>query len=157
MKLKKHLAALKKQTGIKPGAPRSTSTSSGPWPFRRWAILGFCLLLAFGGTWAFSVFVLWNRVPSELVGKWVVMEGPDEGGTVDFNPSGAMVAIVNKGGFEAKIEARIRVDGKKIHVTTWHRETGEEGTRIQTIKVQEADRLVLEDERGTSIKLKRAR
>jgi uncharacterized protein (TIGR03066 family) len=112
--------------------------------------------VAFAGTWAVLERVVWARVPSELVGKWVVTDGPDEGGTVDFYRNGTMVAKVNNGGFEGIIEAKICVEGKKIHVTTRHRQTGEEGTRVQTIKVLDATRLVLEDERGMSVNLERA-
>lgn len=157
MKLNKQLAALKKQTGIKAGAPKPSSTSSTPLPIRRWAILGLLLLVAGAGTWAVFEFFIWSTVPPELVGKWVVTEGPDEGGTIDFYRNGTMVAVVNLGGKKGIVDARVRVEGKKIYATVRHQQTGEEGTRIQTIKVLQADRLVLEDEKGNSINLERAR
>jgi hypothetical protein len=147
----------KNQSANNPDAPNAATVPQGRWPLPRWIVLGLCLLLAAGGTWAFFEFVIWNKVPSELVGKWVVMEGPDEGGTIDFYRKGTMVAKVNQGGFEGIIYAAIRVEDKKIHVTTRHQKTGEEGTRVQTIRTLEANRLVLEDERGTSIMLQRAK
>jgi uncharacterized protein (TIGR03066 family) len=119
-------------------------------------ILVLCALLLGGGTWAFFEYVVWATTPAELVGKWVVTDGPDEGGTVDFYRNGTMVAKVNNRGMEGIIEARIRVEDKKIHVTTRHQQTGAEGTRVQTIKVLDGSHLVLEDERGVSIRLERA-
>ena len=127
----------------------------------RWALLGLALVLATGGFWALMEFVVWNKVlwgemPGELVGKWVVTEGPDEGGTIDFYRDGTMRAVVNLQGKTGIVNARIRVEDKKIHATVTNQLTGEEGTRVQTIKVLSNERLVLEDERGNSIKLKRA-
>ncbi len=113
-------------------------------------------LLVFGGVWAFCEFVLWNKIPAELVGKWVVLRGPDEGGTIDFYRGGSMVAKVNQGGYEGTIGATIRVEENRIHVTTKNQKTGEVGTRVQTIKSLDRSRLVLQDERGVSIELERA-
>jgi uncharacterized protein (TIGR03066 family) len=124
---------------------------------RKWLLLVLVGALVGIGTWALFEFVLWSRVPPELVGKWVVMEGPDEGGTVDFYRGGSMVAKVNHGGMQGIIEATVRVEGNKIYVTTRHRETGERGTRVQTIKSLDQNHLVLEDERGMSVRLERDR
>ena len=147
----------KKQKNKLARAPR---ISPGPVPaigsWRRRLALVLVLLVVGGGTWAVFEFVVWNNVPSELVGKWVVTRGPDEGGTIDFYRNGAMVAKVNQDGFVGIINAKIRVADKKIHVTTTHQNTGEQGTRVQTIKSLEGNFLVLEDERGVSISLDRA-
>ncbi len=160
MKLNKQLAALKKQTGIKAGAPRPTSPSSTPFPFRRWAILVFCLLLAFGGTWAFCVFVLWNRVPSELVGKWAVTEAPFEykEATFQFFRSGYMEGRVDVGGDNIHIiKSTIRVQGKNIIVTSKHPKTGEEDVQVQIIRKLTDNELEVEDAKGKSMKMKRAK
>jgi uncharacterized protein (TIGR03066 family) len=122
----------------------------------RWVFLALCLLLTFGGTWAVFELVVWNKVPPELVGKWVVTEGPDEGGTIDFYRGGTMIAKVNLDGKLGVIDAKVQVEGKKIIATLTNKFTGEQGTRIQTIKVLDSKRLVLEDERGMQIKLERA-
>src|SRR5262245_55932537 len=71
----------------------------------RGALLLLLALGAAGATWAVFEFVVWAKVPSELVGKWVVMEGPDEGGTIDFYRNGTMVAKVNLAGRLGIIEA----------------------------------------------------
>jgi uncharacterized protein (TIGR03066 family) len=114
-------------------------------------------VLAGVGTWALFEFVLSSRVPSELVGKWVVKGGPDDGGTIDFRRNGTMVAQVNNGGMLGVIEARVRVAGKKLFVRTTNQETGEEGMRVQTIKTLDEHNLVLEDELGMSVRLEKAR
>jgi uncharacterized protein (TIGR03066 family) len=138
------------------GRPQARPASARTASRRKWVLLALVVVLAFAGTWALLELVVWARVPSDLVGKWVVTDGPDVGGTVDFYRNGTMVAKVNNGGYEGIIEARIRVEGNTIHVTTRHRQTGEEGTRVQTIKALDANRLVLEDERGMSVSLERA-
>jgi uncharacterized protein (TIGR03066 family) len=124
---------------------------------KRWTVLGLCLVLAGGGTWALFEFVIWNEIPSELAGKWVVLEGPDEGATVDFYRKGSMVATQNHEGIVHIIDAKVRLEGKMLHVTTRHQTTGAEATRVQTITTLEANRLVMEDGRGNSIKLERAK
>jgi len=126
-------------------------------PQEQACIATFLLLLY----WALMELVVWNKVlwgelPGELMGKWVVTEGPDEGGTIDFYRSGAMRAVVNLQGKTGIVDATIRVEDKKIHATLTNQDTGEKGTRVQTIRVLTRDRLVLEDERGNSIKLRRA-
>ncbi len=127
---------------------------SGSW--KRRFFLALVMLLAAGSVWALFEFVVWNTLPAELVGKWVVTEGPDEGGTIDFYRNGTMVAKVNLAGKLGIIEAKIRLEEKKIIATLKNQYTGEEGTRIQTIKVLDDKRLVLEDERGNLIKMERA-
>jgi hypothetical protein len=145
----------KKQQGIRAGAP-PPSVAAPPRSRRGRMLLVVSALGLCAATWAFFEFVVWNKLPSALVGKWVVMEGPDEGGTVDFYRNGTMVAVVNNRGLKGIMKARIRVEGKNIHVTTTHQLTGAEGTRVQTIRVLDAQYLVLEDERGVSVKLERA-
>jgi hypothetical protein len=130
--------------------PRAPATT-----WKRRLVLGLMLILVAAGVWSLFEFVIWNKIPAELVGKWEIMEGPDEGGTVDFFRNGNMVAHVNSAGKLGIIEAKIRVEERKIHVTTRHRQTGEEGTRVQSIKSLEGDRLVLQDERGILLKLRR--
>ena len=152
MKLKQQIHARKQaRTG------RSQAPVKASW--KRPLLLALTALLVGGATWAFCEFVLWNKVPSELVGKWVVNQGPDKGSTIDFSRNGTMITKINNVKLEGifEIEARIRVQGKKIHCTIRNQETGEEGTRVQTIKALDETHLVLEDERGMSVKLERAK
>ncbi len=112
--------------GSKPRPPASG--------YRGRLLLILCALAAAAGTWGFLEFVLWNKIPAELVGKWVVVEGPDEGGTVDFYRGGTMVAIVNNDGYQGIMKGTIRIEGKTIYVTSRHQQTGQTGTRAQKIK-----------------------
>lgn len=113
-------------------------------------------LFAAVGAWAAFEFVVWNRVPSALVDKWVVVGGPDDGAMIDIYRNGTMVTTVNKGPDEATMTATIRVDGEKLTVMSRNLRTGEIGTRVQTFKLLDETRLVLQDERGVSIRLERA-
>jgi len=127
-----------------------------PGIFRRsYLIMAVGMLAAGVGTWALFEYVIWNPIPSELLGKWIVTEGPDEGGTIDFYRGGTMVAHVNLNGKLGIIEAKVRVEDGKIIATLRNELTGEMGTRVQTIKQLDRWRLVLEDERGNRIYLKR--
>ncbi len=144
-----------KKTAKKPAPKMPPKTLPARSSAKLWGLAALCLLVA-GGTWAVLEFVVWNTVPSALVGKWVVTEGPDEGGTIDFYRGGTMVARVNLQGRLGIIEAKIRVEDDKIIATLKNHQTGELGTRVQTIKVLDGRRLVLEDEHGNLIKLEKA-
>jgi uncharacterized protein (TIGR03066 family) len=108
------------------------------------------------GTWALFEMVIWNQVPSELVGKWVVTEGPQEGATFDFKRNGTMVGKVNAAGREAILDARIRVEDKKIYSTTTNPQTGKDDTAVLTIRTLTARELIVEDSQGKVLKMRRA-
>jgi uncharacterized protein (TIGR03066 family) len=148
----KHSSKIKKQVA-QPQSPKAAAARYSP---MRWVVLGLTMLLVAGGTWGFMEFIIWNKLPAELVGKWVVTEGPDEGGTIDFYRDGTMRAVVNLQGKTGIVDAVVRVEDKKIYATLTNQFTGGKGTRVQTITVLTRDRLILEDERGNSIKLRRA-
>src|SRR5947209_2111036 len=122
--------------------------TSRPAPRRslsRRGLLGLALgaLLVGSGTWALFEYVIWNTTPPELVGKWLVTQGPQEGATFDFYRNGTMVGRVNLDGQAGIVQARIRVDGEKIYATTRHPSSGEVLTRVQTISKLTATNLVL--------------
>jgi uncharacterized protein (TIGR03066 family) len=133
-----------------PPAPRGGVSRRG------YLIVGLGVLLAFAGTWAFFELVVWNTVPPELVGKWVVVDGPQEGATFDFYRGGAMVGRVNAGGKEGIVDARVRVEGKKIYSTTRNPHTGKSDTSVLTIRALTARELVVTDPRGEVLKMERA-
>src|SRR5689334_3042470 len=68
--------------------------------------LAIAFLLFVGGTWALFEFVIWNNIPAELVGKWEVADGPQEGATFDFYSSGKMIGHINQGGNLAVVNAQ---------------------------------------------------
>jgi hypothetical protein len=145
-----------KQSGNHATTAKAVQAPRGRWPLPRWLVLGVCLLVACGGTWVFFEFVLWNKIPSALVGKWVVVEGPQEGATFDFFRSGTLIGKVNLGGKEGVINARIRLEEKKLFSTTTHPITGKDDTHVQIIRTLTPKDLVLEDEQGQLLKMERA-
>jgi len=159
MKLMKRLAELKKQAGNKAGALSQSSRVTEPFPFRRWAFLGLLLLLAGAGTWAVFEFVIWNKVPAELVGKWEITEGPKEYAEASFRffRNGYMEGRVNVGEHLNIIKSTIRVRGKNIIVTSKHPKTGEETVQVQKIRILTESDLVVEDGNGNLLKMKRAK
>ena len=118
--------------------------------------MALVVILAFGGTWTFFELVVWARIPPELVGKWVVKEGPQEGATFDFFRGGTMVGRVNAGGNEAIVNARVRVEDKTIYSTTTNPHTGREDTMVLMIRTLSPRELIVEDQQGQLLKMARA-
>src|SRR5262245_26280274 len=105
-----------------------------PSPARRGRWLLFVLAVTMGlATWGFCELVVWNRLPSELVGKWVVVKGPPEykDAVFDFYRNGTMEGKVNLKGNEGIIKADVRLEGDKIFSTSRHPKTGQEMTQVQ--------------------------
>jgi hypothetical protein len=147
---------LKKQTAPNPTAPKPAPPGAS---HLQWFILCGCMILAAVATWAVFEFVVWNALPSSLVGKWVVVGGPQDaqdGATFDFYRSGAMVGNVNVKGANATVEATVRVEDQKLYSTTINPNTNRPETRVQRIVVHTATDLVLEDERGQRLVMERA-
>ncbi|MBI3407223.1 MAG: hypothetical protein HY040_02560 [Planctomycetes bacterium] len=140
-----------------PGWNASRGVETGA-NLKRRIILILALLLAGGGTWAFFEFVLWNKIPSDLVGKWEVVDGPREyaGATLEFFRQGKLVVRVNRGGDLGIIDATIRVAGKKIFSTTQRPTTGETSTSAFVILTLTDRELIVEDEQGNPMKMRRA-
>ena len=112
--------------------------------------------MAAGGTWAILEFVIWNKLPAELVGKWVVQGGEQDGATFDFYRSGAMVGRINLRGKEGIVNAGVRVEGKTLFSSTTNPHSGKEETRQQTIVKLDDTSLILRDDRGQLLKMERA-
>jgi len=118
------------------------------------------LLLAAGataGTWAFFEFVVWNRLPSELVGRWEVIQGPREykDAVFEFHRSGKMIGYLNQNEKVGLLKAEIRIEGDKIYSTTHQQETGQEATTVQTIRSLTAREFVVEDPKGNRTHMRR--
>ena len=106
-----------KQLGKKPTPPKPAvaAVPARWWPLPRWVVLSLCLLLAFGATWAFFEFVVWNTLPAGLVGNWEVVDGPREysEATFEFFRNGAMEGRLDQDGNLVLINARVKVKGDK--------------------------------------------
>ena len=89
-----------------------------------------------------------KKLPKELVGKWVVAEGPQEGAAFEFFPNAKMVAKLNANGNEVVVNATVRVENKKLFSATKNPETGQEDIRVFLIRTLTAKEFVLEDDKG---------
>lgn len=96
-----------------------------------------------------------HPVPRALVGKWLAVGGDMDGATLEFQRNGAMIGTVNMKGKEGKISAQVQVEGRSLRITTINPFTKMPETDTQTIRTLEEDRLVLEDHKGTVLKLER--
>ncbi|HYT92554.1 MAG TPA: hypothetical protein VEL76_27810 [Gemmataceae bacterium] len=122
----------------------------------RWALSVLCLLLVGGGTWATFEFVVWNKLPSQLLGKWVIEGGEQDGATLDFFRNGTMIGRMNVRGSLAIVNGRAAVEGNKLFITTQNPQTRQEETQAQTIKVLTSEELIVEDGKGKTFRLSRA-
>ncbi len=137
-------------TPNRPAPPGATSSK------KHWALLALCLVAACAGTWALMEYVVWSRVPSALVGKWVVVGGEQDGATFDFFRNGTMIGHVNVNGNEHIIKADVSLEEDTLFITTTHPRTGQVDTKTQTIKTLNAKELVLQDERNKVFRMERA-
>jgi uncharacterized protein (TIGR03066 family) len=136
--------------------PNQAAALARPTSWKRLAGLGLCLLLAAGGTWAIMEYVVWDKLPPELVGKWVVTGGEQEGATFDFYRNGTMVARVNNRGNLDLVNAQVAVEGDTLFITTRHPVNHSEMTKKQTIKTLTGQQLVLQDEQSHVFRMERA-
>lgn len=130
----------------------------GPGSSRTWlrtASLGLVLLLVAGGTWALMEFVVWNKLPPELVGTWEVVGGPQDGAIFDFRRNGSLVAKVNDRGMVGTTYATVRIEDNKIYSTSNHPTTGYESTSVMVIQKLTAEEFVVEDSQGKLWKMSR--
>lgn len=128
---------------------------SVPGRFVRYLMLVACLVFAAGATWAFMEFVVWNRLPSELVGKWVVVEGEQQGATLDFHRNGKMIGRFDNRGNLSIVDAQVAVEGDTLWVTTFHPTTKVEMKKKQIIQTLDAKELVLQDQKKRVLRLER--
>ena len=101
-------------------------------------------------------FVVWNKLPGNLVGKWVVQGGDQDGATFDFFRNGTMVGRINMGGNLHIIDAQVACEGDTLFITTQNPMTKRAETKQQTIKILNAKELVLQDEQRKLFRMERA-
>jgi len=143
----------KMQPGNCPAQPAPPAAQSSK---KQLALLAFCLVVACAGTLAIMEYVVWSRLPSALVGKWVVVGGDQDGATFDFYPNGAMEGHINVNGNEHVIKADVAVEEDTLIITTKHPRTGQVDVKTQTIKTLNARELVLQDEKKSVFRMQRA-
>jgi len=153
--MKQSIKAKKNHVPPKP-APQLPQPPSRFSPMR-FGILVLVMLVTGGATWAVMEYVVWNNLPSELVGKWEVTQGPPEfeEAVFDFYRSGKMVGHLNDRGNLRVMNGEVRVEEKKFTITTRRPSTGEEHVTVQTIRTLNDSQFVLVDDKGRSLKMKR--
>jgi hypothetical protein len=124
---------------------------------RRWAVPALCLILAAAGTVAVCELVVWNRLPAELVGMWVVEGGSQDGATFEFSRSGALEAHLDNKGMERIMKATVAVKDRTLYVTTQNPHTLQNETRSCLIRELTARSLIVEFEKGEVFHMARAK
>jgi len=142
-----------KKTAKKP-VPRTLPKPPPRSSARLWGLAALGLLAA-GGTWAILEFVVWNNIPSALVGKWEVTSEPLKDSEFEFFRNGKMVGRLNDQGMLRVLNASVRVEEDQIYSTTRHPQTGQELTTVQTIRKLTAHELVIEDQKGMRMTMHR--
>jgi uncharacterized protein (TIGR03066 family) len=135
--------------------PRPEAAPRGAFSWR-WPLVILGMLVVAASTWALFEFVVWNTLPANLVGKWVVTGGTQDGATFDFYRNGTMVGNINAEGRTGIINASVRVEDNQLLITTVNPNTGRNETKTQTIKTLTATQLILLDEQGETYTLERA-
>jgi uncharacterized protein (TIGR03066 family) len=134
-----------------------TKPSAGNHLVPRIALIVSCLVVAGSGTWALCEFVIFNNLPPELVGKWVVEGGEQDGATFDFSRAGFVEAHMNNKGREVVLKGKAAVENKKLLITTQNPNTRQDETRVSTIRELTATSLIVEFETGEVFRMARAR
>jgi hypothetical protein len=153
-KAKHNPAAPKPQ--LKPPANQQASTQAAPPSRWRWPVIALVVLLTAGGTWAAFEFFIFSSLPPELVGKWVIEGGPQDGATFDFSRNGTVEAHFNGNGMEHVLKGKAAVDQKQLLITTENPHTKQDETRTCVIRELTERTLVVEFPGGEVFKMTRA-
>jgi hypothetical protein len=158
---KKQKARKTPKQPVPPAAKPSTSPQVQEKKSPRWLRWGFaaaCLFVAAIATYGLIDYVLFPRIPSELVGKWRVQGGPQDGVTLQFQRNGDFEARLEFGGKEGGVHGRAELDNaddKKLRIVSTDSRTKRKITKIHIIRSLTENELLLEDPTGTVSKLVR--
>jgi hypothetical protein len=123
----------------------------------RWAVIGLCVVLAFGATLAVCEFFIFAKLPPELVGKWVVLGGQQDGATFDFSRRGTLEAHLNDNGMMKGMIATVAVEDKTMRVTTQKPGTERYDTTTCVIRELTGEFLVVEFPNNEVFRMARAK
>src|SRR5262249_32674194 len=101
-------------------------------------------------------FFVWSRLPADLVGKWVVEGGPQDGATFDFSRNGTLEAHLNDKGMTRILQATVAVKDRTLLVTTRNPHTRQDETRSCVIRELTDRSLIVEFEKGEVFRMARA-
>jgi hypothetical protein len=152
--------AMRSLAEVKAGPPKTEMVAKRP-VLRRLILILLCVTSAAAvsavvGAWGLTEFVLPSKLPPELVGKWVVNGGPQDGATFDFHRRGTMTAHLNDNGTEVVVEARASVVDRKLFTTTRNPHTRKDETSASKIQELTPNSLVLETDKGEVFRMTRA-
>jgi uncharacterized protein (TIGR03066 family) len=124
---------------------------------RLWLFWLVCLL---GSTAAsFLIFkyiapgVIAPSMPSELVGTWQVVDGDLKGATLEFTWHGTAIATSYKQNVKDVTRSSVKLEGKRILLTTEDPRTRKSDTVVQTIVNLTESELVIRDEDGNTYRM----
>ncbi len=102
-----------------------------------------------------------------MVGTWVVMDVKATGegksnealkdGRIYFRRDGTLIVQANMDGKGYTIKATAEVEGESLRIISVNPNTGQKVIDVQTIRVLEKDRFVIEDSKGTMLTMERLR
>ncbi|MGF1578482.1 MAG: hypothetical protein ACFCD0_03880, partial [Gemmataceae bacterium] len=96
-----------------------------------------------------------SPIPADLVGRWGVVGGPQDGATLEFRRDGTLLANVNVKGFQGASRSRVRVQEKQLVITSRHPKTDETKTQTQIIQKLTRHELILKAENSEAYRLVR--
>jgi hypothetical protein len=156
MKHSLKVAKPKHKKATKPPEPRTEKRPDGTSALPRWVVLTLCLLIPAGSAWGVFEFFVWSKLPPELVGKWVVQGGPQDGATFDFSRRGTVEAHLNHQGMEHILQGTAAVKDRTLLITTQNPHTRQEETRSCNIRELTPRSLIVEFETGEVFRMTRA-
>jgi hypothetical protein len=145
---------LRKDPRTAPARPSPDAPAARRGIPRRWLVWLMTLACLLGGalsTYYLIEFVLWPRIPAELVGQWQAKDGRQAGVVLEFWPNGAFQARVNFAGKAGGVNARAEfddADAKLLHIISVNPQTGKEEAKTHIIRSLTETELVMEDATG---------
>jgi uncharacterized protein (TIGR03066 family) len=142
------------------GEQPEDSPRAQPKPARKPRLWVFLLLCLAGSSLvSFVVFkYIAPTIPHELIGTWQVVDGPLKGATLEFRWYGTAIATAtDKQGKPETTDSSVRVEGKKVLLTSTDGLTGKQETVVQTILKLTKDELVIRDEDRKTYTMTRVR
>ncbi len=92
-----------------------------------------------------------------MLGKWLIVEGENQGATIEFARDGTMVLALKQNGNEIAFDGSVQMEGDGFRVTLVDPTHGFKVTHEQTILELTELRFIVQDQQGELIKMTRMR
>jgi hypothetical protein len=146
---------LKQKKSTEQGGEKSDRLSSRLFAPSSLVLIGLFLVLAAVSALAVRDFLVWNKLPQEMIGLWEVGEGSMKGGTFEFMPNGTMEVQVYNKKKHITHKTRVVVRDKTLFITARDPLALQAVTSESIIRELTADTLILELEKGEVLKMVR--